>query len=90
MFTLTGLPLFWNGCQQHGLDLSYVTRCLCEAPAKLAGLHTRKGQIAVGMDADFVVWNPEDYTTVGMINICTEIMQLQIQIPTALNAAKPI
>ena len=70
-FELTGLPLFWTGCKQHDLNLSHVITCLCEAPAKLAGLQKRKGQIAVGMDADFVIWNPDDYTTVR-INVHLE------------------
>lgn len=29
------------------------------SPAKLCGLQARKGQLQVGLDADFVVWNPE-------------------------------
>jgi allantoinase len=32
---------------------------MCEAPARLAGLDERKGTIAVGHDADFVAWQPE-------------------------------
>jgi allantoinase len=32
---------------------------MSEAPAKLAGCHTRKGRLAPGNDADFVVFDPE-------------------------------
>jgi allantoinase len=34
------------------------------APAKLAGLDDRKGRIAAGFDADFVVWDPDAEWTV--------------------------
>jgi allantoinase len=33
-------------------------------PARLAGLAARKGTIAVGRDADFVVWDPDAEFTV--------------------------
>ena len=38
---------------------------MSEAPARLAGLDTRKGRIAIGYDADFVVWNPDAEWTVA-------------------------
>ena len=36
-----------------------VAKWLCANPAVLAGLENKKGKIAKGYDADFVVWNPE-------------------------------
>jgi allantoinase len=32
---------------------------MCSGPAQLVGLEKYKGAIAIGYDADIVVWNPE-------------------------------
>lgn len=54
-----GLSIVWTGAKARGLTLSDVARLLCERPAALVGLGKRKGRIAPGYDADFVVWEPE-------------------------------
>jgi len=41
-----------------------LARWMSTAPARLAGLDDRKGCIAVGCDADFVVWDPDEEWTV--------------------------
>lgn len=55
-----GLSLLWTNCQEHGCDLADVVRLLSEEPAKLVGLGQRKGKIAIGYDADFCVWDPDE------------------------------
>ena len=52
-----GLSVVWSEAQTRGHTLSDVARWMCEAPALLAGLPT-KGAIAVGRDADLVVFDP--------------------------------
>jgi allantoinase len=54
-----GLPVVWTGAASRGYTLEHVTRWLAAAPARLAGLQGRKGAIAAGRDADFVVFDPD-------------------------------
>lgn len=49
----------WTEARKRGATLSDVVRWMCEAPAALAGLSARKGAIAVGRDADLVVFDTE-------------------------------
>ena len=52
------LPIMWTGASRRGHSLAELTRWLCAAPAELVGFEKRKGKLAVGYDADIVVWNP--------------------------------
>jgi allantoinase len=54
-----GLPIVWTEARRRGFSLSDVVRWMATRPAALAGL-TRKGRIAVGCDADLVVFDPDD------------------------------
>jgi allantoinase len=54
------LPVMWTECSRRGFALTDMVRWMAEAPARLAGCHTRKGKIAPGFDADFVVFAPEE------------------------------
>jgi allantoinase len=53
------LPVVWTEASGRGHTLRDLARWLASEPAKLAGLVARKGTIAVGRDADFVVFDPE-------------------------------
>jgi len=53
------LPVMWTEAKQRGATINQLAEWLCAAPARQVGLHARKGSIAVGGDADLVIWNPE-------------------------------
>ena len=53
------LPVMWTEARQRGFGIEYLAKWLCHEPARLVGLDQRKGAIAVGYDADIVIWNPE-------------------------------
>jgi len=53
------LPVMYTEASQRGFSLKDIARWMAEAPAKLAGCEKRKGRIAAGYDADFVVFDSE-------------------------------
>jgi allantoinase len=58
------LPVMWTNFRERGFNINDLTRLMCEAPAKLAGLEHRKGKLAKGFDADIVIWDPDAMFTV--------------------------
>ncbi|MFZ0637912.1 MAG: allantoinase AllB [Candidatus Acidiferrales bacterium] len=52
------LSSVWTSARQRGYPVGRLAEWMCRAPARLAGLGARKGKIAAGYDADFVVWDP--------------------------------
>jgi allantoinase len=54
-----GLSAVWTEARRRGFSLCDVVRWMAERPAALAGLN-RKGHIALGYDADFAVFAPDD------------------------------
>lgn len=53
------LPVMWTEASKRGFSLADIVRWMAEGPAKLAGFPGRKGKLASGYDADFVVFDPE-------------------------------
>src|SRR5882724_868857 len=52
------------GVREGRISLNRMVELLCTNPAKLFGLYPRKGTLAVGSDADVVVFDPEKKVTI--------------------------
>ncbi|WP_410571742.1 allantoinase AllB [Amycolatopsis sp. cmx-4-61] len=63
-----GLPAIWTQARQRGFALTDVVRWMAERPAAQAGMR-RKGHLAVGYDADFCVFAPDEAFVVDVAKL---------------------
>lgn len=59
-----GLSAVWTEARAHGVSLEHVVAEMSERPARLAGLASKKGRIAKGMDADLCAFDADAAWTV--------------------------
>jgi dihydropyrimidinase len=58
------LPIvFSEGVVKGRIDAPAFVNLVCTMPARLFGLYPRKGTIAIGSDADIVLWDPRKQRT---------------------------
>ena len=57
--------LFHHGVSQGKLSIHRFVEIVSTTPARLFGLYPRKGTIAVGSDADLVIWDPNAEHTIS-------------------------
>jgi len=53
------LPLMWTEASQRGFTLVDLAQWMAAGPARLSGCDNRKGRIAAGFEADFVVFDAD-------------------------------
>ncbi len=58
------LSVVWTEARARGFTIEDLVRWMCASPAKLAGISGRKGRLAVGADADIVIFRDRDTMTV--------------------------
>lgn len=60
------LELTWHeGVRRRGIPVKRWVDMISTAPARIFGLYPKKGEIAVGSDADIVLWDPEVTRTIS-------------------------
>ena len=60
------MPLLFDAMVSKGrLGLSKFVEVTATAPARIYNLHPKKGSVAVGADADLVVWDPQRKVTIA-------------------------
>jgi len=61
----TLLPLLYSeGVVKEHLEVTDLPRLLSEGPARVNGLYPRKGSLAIGADADIVIFDPDAEWTI--------------------------
>lgn len=59
-----GASVVWTAMRERGIPIDRLAHWMSDAPARLAGLDSRKGRIGEGSDADFVLFDPDAELTV--------------------------
>jgi dihydropyrimidinase len=63
------MPVLWTfGVGAGRLSLNRFVEVCCTNPAKIFGLYPKKGTLAVGADADVVIWDPRKTRVVDAAN----------------------
>jgi dihydropyrimidinase len=63
------MPVMWHhGVNSGRLSANRFVEIMATNPAKIFGLYPRKGAVAIGSDADIVLWDPKKERTISARN----------------------
>ncbi len=63
------MPILWTyGVGEGRISMNRLVELCCTNPAKIFGLYPTKGTLAVGADADIVIWDPNKKKTMSASN----------------------
>jgi dihydropyrimidinase len=89
--------MYHGGVAQGRFSVNRWIELCCTAPAKLFGLYPKKGTIAVGSDADIVIFDPDarwtksvDEHHMDVDYSCYEGMEVQGRVDTVLSRGRAI
>jgi allantoinase len=66
-----GLSLLWTEGTKRGVNITQISNWTSARTATHAGLDHLKGQLKVGLDGDFIIWDPEAEFTVRLSSAVT-------------------
>jgi len=65
----TRLHLLWEGVTKKKISMNRFVEITSTAPAKIFGMYGKKGTLAIGADADVVVWDPNRPKKLGVATL---------------------
>lgn len=65
----TRIPLLYSAVRDRKITLNKFIDLVSTTPAKISGLYPRKGRIAVGSDADLVIFDPNKQFNLSVQNL---------------------
>lgn len=86
----TRLHLLYEGVREGRISLNRFVEITSTAPAKIFGMYPKKGTIAVGSDADVVIWDPEKRFSLDKENLHMKVDYAAFPGKTVIGAPRTV